>query len=161
FQSAAPLTIGEVWAVPIMLRVGLLENLRRLAGQMLQAWDHRHEAELWKTYLLTCHGLSPEETDRRLSAPRRQPRANCSDPFVVPLLQELRDHGPEACFGVDWLEGYLARQSSTTAEVLRREHQRQAANQVSVGNCVTSLRLLSALDWTVFFERTSFVETEL
>ena len=46
-------------------------------------------------------------------------------------------------------------------EVLRREHRRQAGNQVSVGNCVISLRLLSALDWNVFFERTSPVEAVL
>ena len=45
--------------------------------------------------------------------------------------------------------------------MLRREHQRQAANQVSVGNSVTSLRLLANLDWSLFFERTSVVEAVL
>src|SRR5262249_56502953 len=49
----------------------------------------------------------------------------------------------------------------TTAEVLRREHRRQAADQVSIGNSVTSLRLLAALDWTAFFERHSTVEAAL
>ena len=35
FQEIAVLSIGEVWAFPIMLRLGLIENLRRLAAQML------------------------------------------------------------------------------------------------------------------------------
>src|SRR5262249_38597029 len=36
YQSVAPLTIGELWAVPTMLRLSLLENLRRLADQMVR-----------------------------------------------------------------------------------------------------------------------------
>ena len=34
FQDVAPLTIGELWALPTMCRVVLIENLRRLAEQM-------------------------------------------------------------------------------------------------------------------------------
>ena len=98
YQSVAPLTIGELWAVPTMLRLSLIENLRRLAHQMLRAWRDRHH--------LHSHRMDDAET-------------------------------------------------------FRQEQQRQAANQVSIGNCVTSLRLLSALDWTVFFERTSLVEAIL
>ena len=45
--------------------------------------------------------------------------------------------------------------------MLRREQSRQAANQVTVGNCVLSLRLLSAVDWNAFFEQTSHVEAVL
>src|SRR5262249_20794180 len=108
-----------------------------------------------------CQGQTVQDADQRLLALVRQLRSQWSDPFVVHLLQALRDHGPEACNGIDWLERHLARRHDTSTDVLRREHQRQAATQVSVGNCVTSLRLLTVLDWTVFFERTSRVEAEL
>ena len=37
FQEVVPLTIGELWALPTMFRLVLLENLRRLAEQMLRA----------------------------------------------------------------------------------------------------------------------------
>ena len=47
FQEVAPLTIGELWALPTMLRLVLLENLRRLAEQMLWGWDERRRAERW------------------------------------------------------------------------------------------------------------------
>ncbi len=45
--------------------------------------------------------------------------------------------------------------------MLKREQSRQATDQVTVGNCVLSLRLLSALDWNAFFERSSHVEAIL
>jgi len=44
YQSVAPLTIGELWAVPIMLRIAVLENLRRLSRHILRAWQERHQA---------------------------------------------------------------------------------------------------------------------
>jgi cyclic beta-1,2-glucan synthetase len=31
YQSVTPLTIGELWAWPVMLRIGLLESVRRMA----------------------------------------------------------------------------------------------------------------------------------
>ena len=73
----------------------------------------------------------------------------------------MHEQGAAVVRGVEWLEGHLSSCGLTADEVLRRERQRQAANQVSIGNCVTSLRLLSALDWTAFFERTSLVEAVL
>jgi cyclic beta-1,2-glucan synthetase len=161
YQTVAPLTIGELWAVPIMLRLGLLENLQRLARQMLCAREQRSEAEGWKHHLIACKDEPPEAADRRLLAPALRPRCRWSDAFVVHLLQLLRDHGPDARAGIEWLEGHLGRRGDLPTEIVRREHQRQAASQVSVGNCVTSLRLLSALDWTIFFERSSLVEAEL
>src|SRR5439155_1777309 len=63
YQSVAPLTIGELWAVPTMLRLGLIENLRRLAAQMLCAWDEFARAARW----------AAEHVSRRPGAPFKPP----------------------------------------------------------------------------------------
>ena len=88
---------------------------------------------------------------------RRIGRNALPDSFVVQLLDWMHDQGAAVTRGLEWLESYLQRWNLTTDAVLRRERQRQASNQISIGNCVTSLRLLSALDWPAFFERTSLV----
>ena len=98
--------------------------------------------------------------DRRDAAPLAS-RADPTDPCVVRLLQLLRDQGPTAAAVLGRLEAQLDGAATDANEVLRREHRRQAANQVSVGNCVISLRLLSAIDWNEFFERHSLVEAVL
>ena len=76
------------------------------------------------------------------------------------MLQALRDHAPAGAHA-DQLHDWLVAHGADTTEALRREHRRQAANQVSIGNCVTSLRLLTALDWNEFFEKSSLVEEVL
>jgi cyclic beta-1,2-glucan synthetase len=158
FQEIAPLTIGELWALPIMLRVVVIENLRRLAEQMLWRWTERVRTE-------SCYKQSTAVRNRRrLAHTENRVRSevalpdDLSDAFVVRLLQLLRDQGPAAGATVHRLDVKLRARGDDADEVIRREHHRHAANQVSVGNCVLSLRLLAAVDWKAFFESTSLVE---
>jgi Ser/Thr protein kinase RdoA (MazF antagonist) len=52
YQKTATLTSGELWAIPIMLRFGLVENLRRLIDEALQVFHEREEANEWADRLL-------------------------------------------------------------------------------------------------------------
>ena len=45
YQSVAPLTIGELWAWPSILKLALIENLRRLAEEILVARASRMAAD--------------------------------------------------------------------------------------------------------------------
>ena len=161
FQSASPLRIGEVWAVPTMLRLVLVENLRRLADRMVRGWDASQVAEAWvgaQFPVSTVDTASDDDTDGATPPVADAPFPPVNDPLVVRLVQLLRDRGNVASPTLKRLEAELASAGKDANRVLRDEHRRQAANQVSVGNCVISLRLLSVIDWNVFFEKHSAVE---
>ena len=82
--------------------------------------------------------------------------------LVLELIEILR--GPAASrysFGVNELSERLGQPQHMLDDCVHVEQQRLAANQVSIGNVITSMRLLSALDWTLFFERVSLVEQRL
>ncbi len=149
FQTIVPLTIGELWAVPTMLRLGLLENLGRLSEHMLHVWNERRRAEEWVRPF-----LHQPEVQARDQAPDHP-----SDAFILRALEVMRQEGRPAALAK--VEEQFRRRGLDVAEIVRRENQRQAVNQVSVANCMTSLRLLSALDWNDFFERTNLVEPML
>ncbi|HEX7449429.1 MAG TPA: glucoamylase family protein, partial [Pirellulales bacterium] len=161
FQQIASLTIGELWAVPIMLRLGLLENLRNLSRKILAAWSERTRADRWAERWTAVRETAAPAAGWAAEFIKQEPAATWSDALVVRLTQALRDRGEEAIEAVEWFEKAIEGRGTALSEVLRREHQRQAASQVSVGNCVTSLRVLSSIDWPVFFERTSLVEAIL
>jgi cyclic beta-1,2-glucan synthetase len=160
YQTVTPLTIGELWAVPIMLRLVLVENLRRLADQILQTRADRNDAKSLAAQFLSLQQNSGMSVlDWGTAILRRHHK--WSDHFIIRLLELVCDQGSDHASSIECLEGFLRGRGLNAADILRREQQRQAANQVSIGNCVTSLRLLSALDWTEFFERTSLVEAFL
>ena len=87
-------------------------------------------------------------------------RAPFSEGFVVQLVQRLRDQDPETTPAVGWLEERLAREGTTADELVREEHQRQGAANVTVRNIITSMRLISDVDWAELFEEVSLVDDD-
>ncbi|WP_248353653.1 GH36-type glycosyl hydrolase domain-containing protein [Anaeromyxobacter oryzae] len=150
FQTVAPLTIGELWAWPSMLKLALVENLRRLADETLAARGARRAADAYVARIDAAgKGLPPP-----------LPRA-LHPALVVQLLQRVREYGPRLSAVRSGLDAHLAGDRQTAEEAIRGEHQREAAAQVSVSNVITSLRLCSTLDWTQYVETVSLVERVL
>jgi cyclic beta-1,2-glucan synthetase len=91
YQRVQPLTIGELWAVAITLRVVLLENLRRLAERMVHERAARQEADAVADRLLGVGGSSIEPAATVL---RPFEGASLTTAFAVQLVQRLRDQDP-------------------------------------------------------------------
>ena len=155
YQRVQPLTIGELWAVTITLRVVLLENLRRIAEQIVGSRIARQEADLLADRLLGSNGQT-----EILPAPalRRFENAPLERAFAVQLVQRLRDLDPKVRPVLAWLDQRLAAAGTNADEIVRTEHQQQGTMNVSVRNIITSMRLISEFDWQQFFESVSLVD---
>ncbi len=149
FQTVTPLTIGELWAWPSMLKLALIENVRRLADEIQDARLGRRTANDW-----IAHADRTKSMHLKLSGDVRPP-------MVVQLLQRAREYGPRMAGTLRDIEVHCANNGLTLEEVIRREHQRQATVQVSIANAIASLRLCSDLDWATFVESVSLVERVL
>jgi cyclic beta-1,2-glucan synthetase len=157
YQTVAPLSIGELWAVAITLRLALVENLRRLAMIIVRAREEREQADKLADKLLELASRQPSALIP-LVKERMGKRDKIPQSFVVQLTQRLREQDPAVMPVSDWLEKRLEQQGLSIEQVIHLEHQRQAATQVTVGNIITSMRLLSTLDWGDFFESVSLIE---
>jgi len=157
YQTVEPLTIGELWAIAISLRILLVENLRRLAEEIVRSRAARARADELADRLLGLGPDGPEigPTSRRLS-PAALPTA-----ARVQLFQRLRDQDPAVTPAVHWLEELLAAEGTTAEEMVRLEHQRQATMNVTVRNVIMSMRLISWFDWAEFVESVSVVDEVL
>jgi cyclic beta-1,2-glucan synthetase len=158
YQQVEPLTIGELWAVAITLRIVLVENLRRAAAIIVSNRTTRQEADRLADRVLGVDGIvaEPDGLMRRAADGGQLPRA-----FAVQLVQRLRDQDPKITPALQWLEQHLSDQGTTADQIVRDEHQKQGASNVTVRNIITSMRLLSDLDWTEFFESVSLVDAQL
>src|SRR5471032_1657879 len=89
YQRVAPLTIGELWAWPSMLKLALIENLRRLATETLAARGARLAAD---AYLIRVEDEEGDTGRQAQSVPQTLPAA-VDVAFVVQLLHRLREYG--------------------------------------------------------------------
>ncbi len=158
YQEVQPLTIGELWALAITLRIVLIENLRRLAEGIVRSRAARQEADILADRLLGLGGRAAEPVSAVLAGHERAP---LTDAFAVQLVYRLRDQDPRVTPALAWLDRRLVAQGTTTDTVVRDEHQRHGASSVTVRNIITSMRLISDVDWTELVERVSLVDDVL
>jgi len=153
FQRIEPLLISELWAVPIAVRLTLLENLRRLAEEIVEGRAARLEADRLADVLL---GMGGRPADPR--AFERLGDEALVPAFAVQLAQRLRDQDPATTPALGWLEQRFGNAGTSSEELVRAEHQRQGAANVTVRNIITSLRVMATSDWREFFESVSLVD---
>jgi len=160
YQTVSPLNLGELWAIPIMLRLALIENLRRVTTRLMISRHDRDLADLWVQRLQEMAEKRPAHLVV-VVADMAQSTLPLSSAFVAEFSQRLSLQAPAMHLARTWLEHRLADQGLSIEELVRVESQNQAADQVSVSHTINSLRLLGALDWREFVEAMSQVEQTL
>lgn len=155
YQKIQPLTIGELWAISITLRVVLIENLRRLSARIVGLEIAREQADLIADELLGLSGISSrtdaEIIDRLKHLPLRKG-------FEVQLVQRLRFQEGVVEGVFKWLDERLKSEGLVAEKLVHEEHLSQTSANVTVRNIITSMRLMSSIDWRDFFEDVSLVD---
>ena len=160
YQTVSPLKLGELWAIPIMLRLALIENLRRVAARVMADWRARGKAVLWADTMTATAERDPKSVVLVVADMARS-NPPMSSPFVAEMARRLQGQSPALALPLSWIEQRLSESGQSIAHLVQLEAQQQAASQVSISNSIASLRALSAIDWRVFVEHTSLVEQRL
>lgn len=156
YQLTTKLTIGELWAIPIMLRLALIENLRRIATRIAIDRIDINIAGYWSNELKKTAENNPKDLILKIADMARS-MPSLSSAFVSEFSREFQVKGPAHTLPLTWMEQQLAELGDTVGEQIIFENQKQAADQVSISNSIKSLRLLSTTEWKSFVENLSEV----
>ncbi|WP_341675297.1 glucoamylase family protein [Niveibacterium sp. SC-1] len=160
YQTVSPLTLGELWAVPIMLRLAIIENLRRVGLRIASGSIERNLAASWADQMSETAENDPKSLILVIADMARSLPPMMS-PFVAELSRRLRGRGPALALPLTWIEQRLSELGLTIEQLVQNEGQQQAASQVSISNSISSLRVFGAIDWREFVESMSAVERAL
>ncbi|MEP6549594.1 MAG: cyclic beta 1-2 glucan synthetase, partial [Gemmatimonadales bacterium] len=159
YQTVTPLRMGELWAIPTMLRLGLVENIRRMALRVAARLQEVESADRTATALREASEESQQALATALAA-----FVDDHPPFtptwVARFLQQVRSYQTNFT-PLIWLEQWIAEDGPSAEEAATRSNRRVALTQVTVANSITSLRTISRLDWKDFVESQSATETLL
>ncbi len=154
YQNIQPLTIGEIWAIAISLRVILVENLRRLSVLIVNSSKSRQAADLIADDLLGTDKEAAKHAEDFLQSIESK---HLRESFLVQLLQRLRYQDSAVTPALQWVNKKLVEMNLTTDELVLIEHNGQSSANLTVRNIITSMRSISAFDWRKFFESVSLV----
>ena len=155
FQEVATLTIGELWAVPAMMRIALIESVRRMALRTTQRLDDVEEADRWAARVIesTTTSSSSALNEFLTAHPPFTPG------FVSRFLRQIRRSEHSAPLA--WLEPWMNEEGISAEDAAARANERLALTQVMTANSITSLRAIGRLDWKTFVERQSKLDAVL
>ncbi|HEY3278506.1 MAG TPA: glucoamylase family protein, partial [Syntrophorhabdaceae bacterium] len=160
YQTVTVLDLGELWAIPIMLRLALIENLRRVATRIAADRINRNHADHWSDRITETAESNPKDLILTIADMARAKPPMVSS-FVAELARRLKGRGPALALPLAWIEQQLSGASLTIEQLVQSENQQQAADQLSISNSIGSLRFLGAADWRKFVETMSVVEQTL
>ena len=160
YQKKTFLQLGELWAIPIMLRLALLENLRRLSIQIANDITDKALANKWADEMIHVAENKPKDLVLVIADMARSKPPMVSS-FIAELTRRLQEKGNSLSLPLNWIEQTLTDSGLSSNELIHQENQTQAADQVSISNSISSLRFLSTTDWRDFVEGASNVEKTL
>ena len=157
YQSVSMLKLGELWAIPIMLRLALIENLRRVAVRIAAGRIERNLASAWADQMFEIVETDPKNLVLVIADMARS-NPPMTTPFVSEFARRLQGHSSALALPLNWVEQHLAESGRTIEQLVQTGNQQQAADQVSISNSIGSLRFLATMDWRSFVEAQSGVE---
>lgn len=159
YQSVTPLRIGELWAVSAMLRLALIESVRRMTLRTVQRMDHIEQADAWAVRI----AAAAEHGERALGSVldafvRSSPQLTPA--FVSRLMHQLR-----LIVGsypiLAHIEQWISDRSLGAEDAIARATQHLALTQMIMAHSITSLRTIAHLDWPSFVDGQSAMEPVL
>ena len=153
FQSEETFSIGELWAIPSMVRFVLVENLARISSRVEHSRKMRRHANDEADELLKM-GDSGELAERLKTL-----EALATDnTFAAQFLYRLRDGSHTSGMAIAWLEAQLEKRGSDAEEVIVNEHNRLSSGNATMSSIIRSLREIDDGEWPVWVESVSKVD---
>ncbi|HSJ26489.1 MAG TPA: glucoamylase family protein [Longimicrobiales bacterium] len=159
FQEVQTLAIGELWALPAMLRLGLIESVRRMALRTVQRLDQVDSADAWAARIEAASAAGDSELSDVLRAFARD-HPPFTAIFVSRFLQQIHltagQHPPLAA-----LEHWITEEGMSAEHAAAMSTQRLALTQIVMAHSITSLRAIAGMDWKQVVERHSAMDVVL
>ena len=160
YQEITPLKVGELWAIPIMLRLALVENLRQVVIRIACQQRDQHRGDAWAERVLRVAHRPADEVCQVMhellsTGPTR------SGTFLTRFAARLDGRLPAESVALGWLRQQLAQQGLSLEALAASDKQNETADRLSISNSITSLRTLRSLDWKKFVEGQSEMERVL
>jgi cyclic beta-1,2-glucan synthetase len=155
YQKNTVLNSGELWALPIMLRIALIQNISKIVSLIIYAQEEKRRGDLLADRLIDAH--NEERLAEEIQQLSRE-KIFFSSHFVERLIKVLRDNGVDNTEVYEWIDEKLEIIQTSVEKLIIKEHHQEANFQLSIGNCINSIRSIEALNWRDAFEKLSYVE---
>lgn len=157
YQQRVTLRLVELWTLPVLVRVALIEGVATVARTISARLQDYARAAHWAERLVAVATQRPG--DMLLSvAEMAKANPDISPAFAAEFYRLLEGKHPSLKLALTFAEQQLEQRGTSVARVIDAESRAQAADQVAIANRINSLRRIGEYDWADLIERVSQVD---
>ncbi len=157
YQTHNILFDREIWVIPTMIRLALLENIRMICEKIQETQKQWTIADGIVERWWSDETADPEQIIKLFKS-NLEAIDEANPSFVEHLFYRLRRSGRSYSNVIRYIDENLDTFGTTADAIAQKEHNAQAVSTVSMGNAIVSLKYVSNLNWVNLFESASFVE---
>lgn len=158
YEKNTILSSKELWMLPIMIRIALIQNISNVAKNVLFAQEEKIKGDLIAERIIdACHSSNGEQELEDIF----KEQVEFTYFFGERLFKILKDNGIENNKVYDWINDNLEIKELNYQKLIIEEHKKEAAMQLSMGNSINSIRTLEGINWREYFKKLSYVESLL
>lgn len=159
YQQKKTLSMDEIWSIGIFLQIAIIEQIRGVCEKIYSAQLQKYRVEnILERYVeekkkenLQFKNLSTYKT-------KVNEYGEMKYPFIEYMSYRLRKYGKKAYPFLNILEEQVNKMGTNIIEVVEKEHFDIAVKKVTIGNCITSMKLLQRINFIDIFEQINQVE---
>ncbi|MCC5917799.1 MAG: glycosyltransferase 36 [Cryomorphaceae bacterium] len=157
YQEEETLQLGELWAIPIMIRLFLIQILAEKASRILEQKNITIEVEKFVSEIGKKDLQEPGAFSHAISGWAKVHSEKLGLLHLLELYNQLQSAGLLHEEQKRWFNYHINQYEVTLENAMRQEAQKQSRLQVNIQNAVISLREITETEWPDFVEDCSVV----
>ncbi len=158
YTQAQYISIEELWALPAMIKIALIQNIKQICEKIMYAEKQKYKVESIIERLI----LREKPQNKRFDLVFKDTnRMQINLPFIEYMAYRLRELGEKGTEYADVFDNQVFRLGTTVDDVVSKQHLDVAIDQISIGNSILSLKNINSINFAKEFINVSDIDVIL
>ena len=158
YQKKKTLTMDEMWNIGIFIQIVVIENIKEICEKIYSSQIQKYKAESIIERIIDNKEKDLQIFTKKSYKNKKLGFGEIKYPFIEYMSYKLKKSDKDTFLYIEALNDTVLKMGTTTNDVIRKEHFDIAIKKVMMGNCITTLKNISRIDFLKIFEKTNGVE---
>ena len=151
--------MDEIGSLGLFLQIAIIENIREICEKIYSAQLQKYRVENIVERLVENKKKDELQfKSLKLYKTKVNEYGEMKYPFIEYMSYKLKKYGKTAYPFINILEQQVNKMGTDISDIIQAEHFDIAVKKVSIGNCITSIKLLQRINFINIFEQINQVE---
>ena len=158
YQKKKTLTMEELWNIGVFIEIVVIENIKEICEKIYSSQIQKYKAESIIERIIDGKNKNLQIFNNKSYRNKKLGFGEIKYPFIEYMSYKLKKSDKDTFLYIEALNDAVLKMGTNTNDVIKKEHFDIAIKKVIMGNCITTLKNISRIDFLKIFEKTNGVE---